>query len=224
MQQEASRKIGFSIKKTMSVAQGLYEGVKIPEQGTVGLITYMRTDSTRISEEARNIAKKVITETYGEKYYENRYYKTDIIQGDRPITVKNGVKMTRQELYEKAKSLPLLPGVYIIRDKNDEIIYIGKAKELRKRVSQYFKEGAEHLPKVQKMVDNAFSFDVIVTNSEFEALTLECSQIKLHSPKYNILLKDDKGYNFIKISILTLQIYIKLCNFAVKLILEHTFR
>ena len=108
--------------------------------------------------------------------------------------------MTRQELYEKARSLPLLPGVYIIRDKNDEIIYIGKAKELRKRVSQYFKEGAEHLPKVQKMVDNAFSFDVIVTNSEFEALTLECSQIKLHSPKYNILLKDDKGYNFIKIS------------------------
>ena len=108
--------------------------------------------------------------------------------------------MTRQELFEKAKTLPLLPGVYIIRDKNDEIIYIGKAKELRKRVSQYFKEGAEHLPKVQKMVDNAFSFDVIVTNSEFEALTLECSQIKLHSPKYNILLKDDKGYNFIKIS------------------------
>ncbi len=108
--------------------------------------------------------------------------------------------MTKQELYEKARSLPLLPGVYIIRDKNDEIIYIGKAKELKKRVSQYFKEGNEHLPKVQKMVDNAFSFDVIVTNSEFEALTLECSQIKLHSPKYNILLKDDKGYNFIKIS------------------------
>ncbi|MBE6866553.1 MAG: excinuclease ABC subunit UvrC [Ruminococcaceae bacterium] len=108
--------------------------------------------------------------------------------------------MTRQELYEKARSLPLLPGVYIIRDKNDEIIYIGKAKRLKIRVSQYFKEGAEHLPKVQRMVDNAFSFDVIVTNSEFEALTLECSQIKLHSPKYNILLKDDKGYNFIKIS------------------------
>lgn len=108
--------------------------------------------------------------------------------------------MTKQELYEKARSLPLLPGVYIIRDKNDEIIYIGKAKRLKIRVSQYFKEGNEHLPKVQKMVDNAFSFDVIVTNSEFEALTLECSQIKQHSPKYNILLKDDKGYNFIKIS------------------------
>ena len=109
--------------------------------------------------------------------------------------------MTRQELYEKARSLPLLPGVYIIRDKDDEIIYIGKAKELRKRVSQYFKDGADHLPKVQKMVDNAFSFDVIVTNSEFEALTLECSQIKLHSPKYNILLKDDKTYPYIKITL-----------------------
>ncbi|MBQ8603924.1 MAG: excinuclease ABC subunit UvrC [Oscillospiraceae bacterium] len=108
--------------------------------------------------------------------------------------------MTKAELYEKAKTLPMLPGVYIIRDKDDTIIYIGKAKKLRNRVSQYFKENADHLPKVQKMVENAFSFDVIVTNSEFEALTLECSQIKQYSPKYNILLKDDKGYNFIKIS------------------------
>ncbi|MBR5520953.1 MAG: excinuclease ABC subunit UvrC [Oscillospiraceae bacterium] len=108
--------------------------------------------------------------------------------------------MNKRELFEKAKTLPQLPGVYIIRDKDDVIIYIGKAKKLRNRVSQYFKENADHLPKVRKMVENAFSFDVIVTNSEFEALTLECSQIKLHSPKYNILLKDDKGYNFIKIS------------------------
>jgi len=76
MQQEASRKLNFSLKKTMSVAQTLYEGVKIPEKGTVGLITYMRTDSTRISEEARKIAKEVIEGTYGEEYYENRYYKT----------------------------------------------------------------------------------------------------------------------------------------------------
>ena len=75
MQQEASRKLGFSLKKTMSVAQGLYEGVKIPEKGTVGLITYMRTDSTRISEEARATAKEEITKTYGNAYYENRYYK-----------------------------------------------------------------------------------------------------------------------------------------------------
>ena len=76
MQQEASRKLGFAIKKTMSVAQGLYEGIKIPEKGTVGLITYMRTDSTRISEEARKLAKEYIEKEYGASYYENRYYKT----------------------------------------------------------------------------------------------------------------------------------------------------
>ena len=75
MQQEASRKLGFAIKKTMSVAQGLYEGVKIPERGVTGLITYMRTDSTRISEEARNMAKTVIEKNFGPEYYENRYYK-----------------------------------------------------------------------------------------------------------------------------------------------------
>ena len=108
--------------------------------------------------------------------------------------------MTKQELFRKAKTLPMLPGVYIIKDKNGEIIYIGKAKRLRVRVSQYFKAGAVHDAKVTKMVQNADSLDVIVTNSEFEALTLECSQIKQHSPKYNILLKDDKGYNFVKIS------------------------
>ena len=76
MQQEASRKLGFTLKKTMSVAQGLYEGVNVGERGTVGLITYMRTDSTRISEEARAAAKNYITSTYGASYYENRYYKT----------------------------------------------------------------------------------------------------------------------------------------------------
>lgn len=75
MQQEASRKLGFAIKKTMSVAQGLYEGIKIAEKGTVGLITYMRTDSTRISEEARKLAKEYIEAEYGPEYYENRYYK-----------------------------------------------------------------------------------------------------------------------------------------------------
>lgn len=76
LQQEASRKLGFTLKKTMSVAQTLYEGVKVPEHGTVGLITYMRTDSTRISDVARNAAKEQITKIYGEEYYENRFYKT----------------------------------------------------------------------------------------------------------------------------------------------------
>ena len=76
MQQEASRKLNFPLKKTMSVAQGLYEGVKVADKGTIGLITYMRTDSTRISEEARAAAKEQVTKMYGENYYENRYYKT----------------------------------------------------------------------------------------------------------------------------------------------------
>ncbi len=93
MQQEASRKLGFTLKKTMSVAQGLYEGVKVPEKGSVGLITYMRTDSTRISEEARAAAKGYIMNTYGEQYYENRYYKTkqnsqDAHEGIRPTYIE----------------------------------------------------------------------------------------------------------------------------------------
>ena len=112
MQQEASRKIGFSIKKTMSVAQGLYEGVKIQDKGTVGLITYMRTDSTRISEEARATAKTYITETYGENYYENRYYKTnkeaqDAHEGIRPTyaelepeKIKDSLTKDQYKLYK----------------------------------------------------------------------------------------------------------------------------
>lgn len=108
--------------------------------------------------------------------------------------------MTKQELYKKACMLPLLPGVYIIRDKSDEIIYIGKAKRLRTRVSQYFREGVPHDAKVTQMINHAFTFDVIVCQSEFEALVLEASQIKAHTPKYNILLKDDKGYSYVKIT------------------------
>ncbi len=108
--------------------------------------------------------------------------------------------MTKAELYKKACMLPLLPGVYIIRDKSDTIIYIGKAKRLRTRVSQYFRAGVPHDTKVTQMIDHAFSFDVIVCQSEFEALVLEASQIKAHTPKYNILLKDDKGYSYVKVT------------------------
>ena len=108
--------------------------------------------------------------------------------------------MTKAQLYQKACMLPLLPGVYIIRDKSDTIIYIGKAKRLRIRVSQYFREGVPHDNKVSQMIAHAYSFDVIVCQSEFEALVLEASQIKAHTPKYNILLKDDKGYSYIKIT------------------------
>ena len=112
MQQEASRKIGFTIKKTMSVAQGLYEGVRIPEKGSVGLITYMRTDSTRISEEARVVAKEVITQTYGANYYENRYYRQnkdaqDAHEGIRPTyihitpdSIKDSLTADQYKLYK----------------------------------------------------------------------------------------------------------------------------
>lgn len=103
-------------------------------------------------------------------------------------------------LRKKAMSLPLLPGVYIMKNADGEIIYIGKAKALKNRVSQYFGSQNRHLVKVRKMVENVDRFDYIVTGSEFEALVLECSLIKQHSPKYNILLKDDKGYSYIRIS------------------------
>lgn len=103
-------------------------------------------------------------------------------------------------LRKKAMSLPLLPGVYIMKNADGEIIYIGKAKALKNRVSQYFGSQNRHPIKVRKMVENVDRFDYIVTGTEFEALVLECSLIKQHSPKYNILLKDDKGYSYIRIS------------------------
>ncbi len=103
-------------------------------------------------------------------------------------------------LRRKAMSLPLRPGVYIMRNDKKEIIYIGKAKALKNRVSQYFGSQENHSIKVRRMVQNVEDFDYIVTDSEYEALVLECSLIKQHSPKYNILLKDDKGYSYVRVS------------------------
>ncbi len=105
-----------------------------------------------------------------------------------------------ERLRKKAMKLPLSPGVYIMKNKNKKIIYIGKAKKLKNRVSQYFGSQSKHSVKVLKMVENVDDFDYIMTDSEFEALVLECSLIKQNMPKYNILLKDDKGYSFIKIN------------------------
>ena len=107
--------------------------------------------------------------------------------------------MTFDELKEKALSLPYAPGVYIMRDKNDKVIYVGKAKKLKNRVSQYFQDTASHTPKTKMMVSKIHHFDVIVAASEFEALVLECSLIKRYLPKYNILLKDDKGYPYLRL-------------------------
>ena len=103
-------------------------------------------------------------------------------------------------LRKKAMALPLSPGVYIMKNKNHEIIYIGKAKALKNRVSQYFGSQNNHPEKVRRMVENVYDFEYIITDSEFEALILECSLIKQHSPKYNILLKDDKGYSYVRVT------------------------
>ncbi len=107
--------------------------------------------------------------------------------------------MTFDELKNKARTLPMEPGVYLMQDKNGAVIYVGKAKKLRNRVSQYFLDSAAHTPKTRMMVSQIRHFDVIVAASEFEALVLECSLIKRHVPKYNILLKDDKGYPYLRL-------------------------
>lgn len=108
--------------------------------------------------------------------------------------------MIFDELKEKANSLPLVPGVYIMRDKLDKVIYVGKAKKLKNRVSQYFQDTTSHNAKTRIMVSKIHHFDVIVAASEFEALVLECSLIKRYLPKYNILLKDDKGYPYLRLN------------------------
>ncbi len=106
----------------------------------------------------------------------------------------------RAALRRQAMALPAQPGVYIMKDAAGEIIYIGKAKKLKNRVSQYFGSDQNHTEKVRQMVSRVDRFDYIVVGSEFEALVLECSLIKQHAPKYNILLKDDKGYHYIRVS------------------------
>ena len=103
----------------------------------------------------------------------------------------------REKLLEKANKLPMLPGVYIMLDESGQVIYVGKAKKLKNRVTSYFR--GSHLPKVEAMVQKVADFNVIVVNSEFESLILENSLIKQHQPHYNILLKDDKGYPFIRL-------------------------
>ena len=108
--------------------------------------------------------------------------------------------MSFDELKDKALSLPYAPGVYLMRDKNDKVIYVGKAKKLKNRVSQYFQDAASHSPKTRLMVSKIDHFEVIVAASEFEALVLECSLIKRYMPKYNILLKDDKGYPYLRLN------------------------
>lgn len=104
----------------------------------------------------------------------------------------------REELRKKAQALPEKPGVYIMKNSRSEIIYIGKAKVLKNRVSQYFGSQNKHPLKVRRMVENVDDFDYIIVGTESEALVLECNLIKQYMPKYNILLKDDKGYSYVR--------------------------
>ncbi len=108
--------------------------------------------------------------------------------------------MTHEELKDKANALPLAPGVYLMMDRTGKVIYVGKAKKLKNRVSQYFQDSASHTAKTRQMVSQVDHFDTIFVSSEFEALVLENSLIKRHMPRYNILLKDDKGYPFVRLS------------------------
>lgn len=105
--------------------------------------------------------------------------------------------MTKDELREKANDLPLAPGVYLMMDSGGQVIYVGKAKKLKNRVSQYFQDTASHNSKTKMMVSQVDRFDTILVRSEFEALVLENSLIKRYMPRYNILLRDDKGYPFV---------------------------
>ena len=107
--------------------------------------------------------------------------------------------MTKDELREKANDLPLAPGVYLMMDSGGQVIYVGKAKKLKNRVSQYFQDTASHNSKTKMMVSQVDRFDTILVRSEFEALVLENSLIKRYMPRYNILLKDDKGYPFVRL-------------------------
>ena len=109
--------------------------------------------------------------------------------------------MTFDQLKDKAHSLPRKPGVYIMQDKQSNVIYVGKAKALKNRVSQYFQDSAAHTEKTRAMVSQIDHFDVIIADSEFEALVLENALIKRHQPRYNILLKDDKGYPYIRLCV-----------------------
>lgn len=113
--------------------------------------------------------------------------------------MKNDQNIIIKSLLEKANKLPLSPGVYIMKDKNGKVIYVGKSKKLKARVSQYFQNSEKNV-KTQKMVSSVFEFEYILCDTEIEALTLENTLIKQYSPRYNIRLKDAKSYPYIKIT------------------------
>lgn len=111
----------------------------------------------------------------------------------------SGKDLKRKKLLEEAKKTSQSSGIYLMRDKNDVILYIGKAKNLKNRVSSYFQAAVHESPRTEILVTNITHFEVILTETEAEALILECSMIKKHKPKFNVMLKDDKAYPYIRI-------------------------
>ena len=105
------------------------------------------------------------------------------------------------QIEEELKKLPAKPGVYLMRDEKDNIIYVGKAINLKNRVRQYFQASRNRGAKIDQMVSRIRRFEYIITDSELEALVLECNLIKEHRPRYNTMLMDDKGYPFIKVTV-----------------------
>mgnify|MGYP002974698573 CR=1 FL=1 len=114
---------------------------------------------------------------------------------------KKGRERLTDIVAEKLKLLPDSPGVYIMKDASGRIIYVGKAVVLKNRVRQYFQHNKNHSPKVKAMVSHIADFEIIMTHSEVEALILECNLIKKHRPHYNISLKDDKSYPYVKVTV-----------------------
>ena len=105
------------------------------------------------------------------------------------------------DIQEELKKLPGKPGVYLMHDEKDEIIYVGKAVSLKNRVRQYFQSSRNKTAKIEQMVSHIARFEYIITDSELEALVLECNLIKEHRPRYNTMLKDDKAYPYIKVTV-----------------------
>ncbi len=166
----------------------------------VGTYKYFITYISILQEKSHNFHRKKFHKIlFPDTLDMCRFYGIIIVGKTYPME-RDNLNERLPYLREKTGKLTTKPGVYRMRDKTGNIIYVGKAKNLKNRVTSYFRENPDHTPKVAKMVSHVYDYDFIVTDTEYEALVLECSMIKQFSPKYNILLKDDKGYHYIRIS------------------------
>ena len=148
--------------------------------------------------EEKEDKKKTEQENQGQKENDKKRAEKEQTEGKQ---INEGQAFVSFDIEEELKKLPGRPGVYIMHDERDAIIYVGKAISLKNRVRQYFQSSRNKGPKIEQMVTRIRRFEYIVTDSELEALVLECNLIKEHRPKYNTMLKDDKTYPFIKVTV-----------------------